>query len=113
MSPSTRRELFTLEQLVGGDRVGQIASRGQPPGDAEAAAADVSGERLVGVPSVSEIPAAVDDLPFAGEQGTKHGDVVGRLVLEIGVLDDQVIAGRARDSGADRLPFAAVLRHPP
>jgi hypothetical protein len=41
-----------------------------------------------------------------------HRNVVLRVVLEIGVLDDQEVAGRGRDPGAHRSPLPAVLLHP-
>ena len=62
--------------------------------------------------AATQVAAAVDRRRRAAvEHGAHHRDVVLRVVLEIGVLDDQVVAGRAFDAGADGAAFAAVLRH--
>ena len=51
---------------------------------------------------------AVDHVGLVINDGLDHQRVVGRVVLEIGVLDDHDIAGRRCDSGPQRSALAAV-----
>jgi hypothetical protein len=61
------------------------------------------------VASASEVAAAVDDVGAAVEQRAHHRDVILRVVLEIGVLDDQQVAGRRCDAGAHGASLAAIV----
>ena len=52
--------------------------------------------------------AAVDHVGVPREDRLQQGGVVGRVVLEVGVLDDQHVAGRQGEPGAQRRALAAV-----
>ena len=61
----------------------------------------------------AHVPAAVHHVPLASEHRTEHGHVIVRVVLEVGVLDDQELAGGALDPCANGAPLSPVLRHAP
>jgi len=62
--------------------------------------------------AAAQVAAAVDDVPALVQDGLHHRDVVARVVLEVRILDDRVVAGGELQAGPDRGPFPTVLRHP-
>ncbi len=71
-----------------------------------------------GVPEIQDAMAAwraekarsVHDVSFALEDGLQQQCVFARVVLEVGVLNDQNVSGRIAYSARDGRPFAHVLR---
>jgi hypothetical protein len=61
----------------------------------------------------AKVAAAVHHVPLSGEQRAQHRHVVARVVLEVGVLNDQVITGRKLDPRSDRASLSTVALHPP
>ena len=78
---------------------------------AQAAATEIRRQRLIRVPPAAQVPAAVDDVAATRLERLHHGHVVVRVVLEIGILDDQEVARREADAGANRFPLAAIDGH--
>ena len=55
-------------------------------------------------------PRAVDDVGVVLEEGPHETRVVARVVLEIGVLEDDQVAGRLGDAAAHRRALALIVR---
>ena len=93
------------EKLQRGDGVGEVSSGERQRDQAQAPSAQVRRPRLARVLAATHVAAAVDDVALPFEQCLQHRHVVVRVVFEVGILDDQVVAGRRRNARRTALPF--------
>jgi hypothetical protein len=61
------------------------------------------------VTSAGQVTASVDDVGALLENGADHRDVISRVVLEIGVLNDHVVARGQREACAHGGTLSAVV----
>src|SRR5260370_10893281 len=61
---------------------------------------------------LADEPRAIDDPGSAGLNRTEQHGIVGGVVLEVGVLDDDDVARGAFEPSLNRCAFSAVARQP-
>src|SRR6266404_32928 len=89
------------EHLVAGRLVADVGAIEEVLEEGEEARAEVEAPRRARV-LLRERPPAVDDLRAPVLDRAQHGEEVLGVVLEVGVLDHDHVAGRVREAGADR-----------
>ena len=99
------------KQLERRDRVCEIAAGRHERRDAQAPSAEIRRPRLLRILAAEQpvrVTASVHHIRLPRQQRRDHRHVVLRFVFEIGVLNHQVVAGRALDARSHCPALAAV-----
>ena len=107
-------EAFAPENFIHRERILQPDEEGDVDQEREAPVCEVQDEGLEGLvgkftdgPTALAVTGAEDEFLPAGGEGREQDVVVVEVVFEVGVLDEDDIAGGVGEAGADGVTFAA------
>ena len=113
-------EAFAPEDFVHREGVAQRQSQRRVDQRGEEPVPRIQGEgveyllvKLADEPALAAVPRPEHETVGAGAQGGEQGFIVARIVFQVGILDQNDVAGDVLETMADRMPLAPgpLLQH--